>query len=386
MPPPRAPSWGYRLRFQAKEFACLLFLLTLSCVGAASEPAELASVHVMLVGRIADDPTVGQRISSWFDENEYRVLVRQVPRLDTERVLAPEADGSVYVWVTLPTDAEARVYFATVPPGRDTIYSLRVLTLENGLDEMGAERLSQVIHLSSVALFEGRGEHDRADVERMLEEEPRAVREAKPRAVTAAPPVPRPELARDERPVKVARASRERRVGARFGVGYGGSYRSSEGYWHGPRGRAALVLGPVGFGVSVQAYLPHTEEIPEDAPELRIRFSGVGIDVQSALHDRVLSWLEMEYLLGLGVDVVRYEPLAGLDPRVTAGEVDREVRPNVVGAARAVVRGSWLKWALLLQCGFALNRTHYYLIADLTRREVARPSRILPLLAIEATF
>jgi hypothetical protein len=363
----------------------LLLLLTLCRVGAATEPAEASAVQVMLVGRVAKDPTLGQRISSWFDD-AFRVRVLPVARLDTEKVLSPSADGSVQVWVTLATDAEARVYFATVPPGRDAIYSLRVLALENGLDEMGAERLSQVIHLSAVALFQGRGEHQREEVERMLQEEPTPRRKTEPTpAVAASQKLPEQAALAELSEAPTAEASGWR-PGARLGVGYGVTYRSVEGYWHGPRARAALLIGWFGFGVSLQGYLPHSEELPDRTPQLRIRFSGIGVDLQPAVHQQLLSWLEIEYLAGLGVDVVRYRPLSALDARVTIGQGDRELRPNLHAGVRAVLGDASVKWALLAQCGLALSRTHYYLGTGLTRREVARPSRVLPLLALEATF
>jgi hypothetical protein len=112
----------------------------------------------------------------------------------------------------------------------------------------------------------------------------------------------------------------------------------------------------------------------------------VGVEVLPALHQRVLPLLELEYLAGVGLDFVRYQPLSSLDDRVTAGAGDREIRANLVAGLRAVVGDSWLRWAVLVQCGFALSRTHYFLGAGLERRELARPSRALPLVGLEATF
>src|SRR6187399_31157 len=168
---PHAPSWGCLLK--AGALVVLLVCSVTRTTQAAAE-AGVRQVHIALVGKLMGQPALPERFTSWFDASRYRVDVREQPTLDTEKVLSPPPDGAVYVWVTLRTDTEARLYFATANADTAPLYSLREVTLDSGLDEVGAERLSQIVHLSTLALFDGQGEHERAQVARMLQEEPAA--------------------------------------------------------------------------------------------------------------------------------------------------------------------------------------------------------------------
>ena len=264
MQPPHAPSWGSLPRAGALIvlFACML---TLTRVVAAE--TGMRQVHIALVGKVVGEPALPERFTSWFDAALYQVSVLEHPTLETELVLSPPPDGAVYVWVTLRRDDEARLYFATAMVDAAPAYSVRDVKLESGLDEVGAERLAQIVHLSAVALFEGRGEHERSQVARILDEEPVApaapvvapapASQPSPPAVSppvapAAPPAAVAPRAAVAPPAQGTPAIEHRSF--EFGFGYAVSPHSDEGVWHGPALHAGLDLlaahGASGVGPS----------------------------------------------------------------------------------------------------------------------------------------
>lgn len=358
--------------------ACLL-----GSYASASE-AELRQVHINLVGQVGRQPTLPERFTSWFDPTEYQISIERPDKLDTERILSPPPDGAVYVWVTVRNDAEARLYFASAQPNRAPLYSLREVALDSGLDELGAERLSQIVHLSCLALFEGQGEHQRAEVEQMLD------RESPPSAsVESPPPAPPPEPPRKETPPpRYDTANDEGRgddVGFRLegALGYGFSYRSDEGLWHGPRGGLSAWMGDrflVHLGV--QGFLPHDEDIAQ----VQLRFWGGSIDLGLGAFARWGNGFLVALSAGPGLDVVRYEPQSSLSEQVSIGTGELEVRPQVGLNLRWAVRGSALGAAVVVRAAYSLSRTHYDLQSDQGSRPIATPSRFLPTAVLELSF
>ena len=118
-------------------------------------PARPLAVDVALVGGASSQGSLAVRIRSWFG-TETRLSIETERTLSAERVLAPLAAGHVAVWVTLRSPNEARLYFAA-PSERGSVprYLVRDVPLEWGLDEVGSERVAQVVHSSVSALFEG---------------------------------------------------------------------------------------------------------------------------------------------------------------------------------------------------------------------------------------
>ena len=104
----------------------------------------------------------GRRITSWFDPEQFRVTIDRAAVVDAKRVLSPDRENAIYAWVTLETGQLARLYFVTVR-GQEAAYLLRDLVLENGVDELGAERIAQVVSSSIQVLAAGRGQTRRED-------------------------------------------------------------------------------------------------------------------------------------------------------------------------------------------------------------------------------
>ena len=344
----------------------------------------MREVQIALVGKLAEQPALAERFSSWFDAAEYRVSVREQPTLDTEQVLSPPPDGAVYVWVTLRGEREARLYFATASPDRSPLYSLREVTLDSGLDELGAERLSQIVHLSALALFEGQGEHERAQVARMLDEEPAAhpaVTPPPPAPPPPAPPPPAPPPPLAPPPLPDAPADDASPLA--LGVGYAVSPRSDEGIWHGPAARAAFRFGSGAvLELEMQGFLPHEEDIET----VRLRFWGVGLGVGAGWGTRWGSGWGASAALGPRVELVSYEPHQSLTGELMLAHGETELRPEVGVTGRLGVSGSLVGAGLFLRAAYALSRTHYDVKTSTSERELAAPSRFLPTVGLELIF
>ena len=371
--------------------ALVLLVLLGSARGQAEVPAEPSPyiVQVMLVGKVGRVLAFSERVTSWFDAERFRVSVRAVAGLDASRILSPKRDGAVYVWVSSTQPSGARLYFATRSDvdARAT-YLVRDLHLESGLDEMGAERIAQVLHLSTVALLEGQAASRREEVEQMLRREPSAP--TKPES--KAPPLQQEDKARQPRGTPRGRGpTRDPSVGPAAGakgrlggaVGYGASYRSDEGVWHGPRLRALVGLAD-GWGIQgvVQSAWPQTRNM--DAVALKLY--GVSGGLVVSVHHGLASGYKLEWVAGPGLEVVHYAPLRSLEPSVTPGGSDTEARPTVMAAVAALLGGSPLALAVVAECAVALVPTHYNVAVGGEYREIGRAARVAPSLGLEGRF
>jgi len=354
----------------------------------------MRQVHIALVGELTREAALSERFTSWFDATEYQVNVGEQPALATEQVLSPPADGAVYVWVTLRNAGEARLYFATADPGQTPSYSLREVALETGLDEVGAERLSQIVHLSALALFEGRGEHERAQVERMLDAEPAtsiapvpapsAPPAPAPLAASSPPPAPPPPPPPPAPPPPERSSPRpERKRFLEFGIGYAVSPRSDEGLWHGPALHAGFHLesGAV-FELEGQAFLPHDEDIGA----VRLRFWGLALGAGAGWGTRWGKGWSASGALGPRIELVSYQPYVSLADEISLTDGETELRPEVGITGRLGVSGTALGAGLFVRAAYALSRTHYDLTSNGSTREIAAPSRFLPTAGLELTF
>lgn len=393
MQPPHAPSWAC-LPSVALRAVVVVCRAVLVCViagmllprRAAADEAGLREVHITLVGKLAREPSLPERFTSWFDAAQYRVSVREQAVLDSAKVLSPPPDAGVYVWVTLRSDTQARLYFATASTTGAPLYALRELSLDSGLDEVAAERLSQIVHLSALALFDGQGEHERGEVARMLDEEvsanPSSVPlRSPPPALSApppSPPPPQPSAPEPPPPRPEAPAS-----SFDFGVGYALSPRSDEGLWHGPALRAGLRFG-IGLVLELEAqgYLP----MEEDIQTVRLRFWGLGFGAGAGWGFRWSSGWYLSGALGPRVEVVSYQPVTSFVDTITPVSGDVELRPEVGVTGRLGVSGARLGAGLFARAAYALSRTHYDLRTDASEREIAAPSRFLPTLGLELAF
>lgn len=130
---------------------CFVPLELRAAQSAIVSPPPRVVIH--LVGRLQREATMDSRIRSLFD-GRTEVLVRRTESLASQRVLNPEVEQTVYLWISFGPDHRARFYAAAREQGTgDTRYLFREVELETGLDELGGETLAQVAESCAGALW-----------------------------------------------------------------------------------------------------------------------------------------------------------------------------------------------------------------------------------------
>lgn len=355
-----------------------VFLALSSAPSAAADPrVRLRSLEVLLVGEVGNDATFAERVSSWFDPVNFEVVVRAAPVLDASRVLSPSPNRSLSAWVVVERGA-AHLYFATpAAKGAEPRFLLRTLSLSDGLDEMGAERVAEVLHLSALALLEGEQHSERSELERSLGEDG-AVSPAKSRQVE--------EGSANELAPRVG-VSAETNASAsapfEFGLGYGLSVHPGEGVWHGPRARIACSLGQ-----RWRALLLARSALPanHDLGEMELRVQAAQLTLAIGGRHSLSPSLAIEALAGPGVDVVDYQPERGALPEVQLGDGATEARPNFSAGLGLVLGKSGFRLALLAELELSFSKTHYDLALPTGRRVLAEASPFIPHVGAEVRF
>jgi hypothetical protein len=390
-PRARAHAWQRRSRWAAASLLLALATPTLAQGAAAAfgEVATAVPVRVLLVAELGREPTLPARIASWFEPSRFDVSVRAVERLEAARILAPVGAGNLEVWVAPRTGVGVRLYFAASGgAGRAPTFLVRDLPLPQGLDEMGAERLAEVLHLSAVALLEGHAQSERRDVEQGLREQsgPTAARNAatEPSATAASKPSIRTPASSPPRgAVPSAVQPRGRSIGrVRPILGYAASARGDEGVAHGPRIGGYVAFAPsLALHALAQLDLPRSREYGAVA----VRFDGFELTLAPVLRRPFTTALLAEAWLGPMLDVVRFQPRSG-SPTAAPGASGVDVRAGLDGGVAFVIEGSSLSLALSLHAALLGPASDYNLVADGVRQRLAASPPLVTRLAAELRF
>jgi hypothetical protein len=357
--------------------------------GAHAEPKPLGGepprttsasmpIDVVLVGRAGTDGSLAERIKSWFGPTA-TLSVAIEEKLVAERVLGPLPTKRVAVWVTERNAKEARLYFAVTGESQSaTRYLIRDVPLNRGFDEIGSERVAQVVHSSVTALVEGSVEvAERREIERELAplepEKPSLARARKPIFVAAPPAKKKPPPEPKSQPGPPLRPL----AGAFYRAAFGGE----EGLSHGP----GLALGAtLGFGeLGVGAVARGVYEFPhsENFEGLDITLSSLGARLGARGVWRPGLW-QADLELGGGSSWVRYDPEeTALGPVPGARDTDQRYHGFVsiglgqdVGPLRVGARFDLEIYAV---------RSQYKLTSG---DEIGGSSRVKPALALEIVF
>ncbi|HEX6764237.1 MAG TPA: hypothetical protein VF103_02140 [Polyangiaceae bacterium] len=338
-------------------------------------PASMP-VDVVLVGRAGTEGALAERIRSWFGTTATLSITRE-EKLVAERVLGPLPTRRIAVWVTERTPGEARLYFAVTGETEGaTRYLIRDVPLTQGFDEVGSERVAQVVHSSVTALVEGSVEvAERPEIEREL----------------AAPAEPaKPSLARPHPPVYVApppprnrpeRASPGPSFSPLAGAFYRGAFAGDEGFAHGPGVALGATFGFGRFGVGAvargQYVFPHSESFED----LDIMLSGFAARLGARGVWRS-GLVELDLELGGGLSWVRYDPEeTPSGPLPAARDVDQRFSWFLgVGASRRI---GLVRAGARLELDAYPVRAHYELGSG---KEIGSASRFQPALALEMMF
>jgi len=378
----RGITWAMALVTSA---ACLVFSAgvgaepTSKGAAPATSEATATPVDVVLVGRAGTEGSLDGRIRSWFGPGA-ALSITSEQKLVAERVLGPLPTRRVAVWVTERTPGEARLYFAVTGETQTaTRYLIRDVPLNQGFDEVGSERVAQVVHSSVTALIEGSIEvAERPEIERELaapvETEKPSL--ARPRKPVFTPPAPAPK--------QPPRASSGFSIDPLFGAFYRGALTGDEGFAHGP----GLALGAthrfgrwgVGAVARGEYVLPHSERFEE----LDMTLSGVMGRLGARGEWVAAGVVHHDLELGAGLVWMRYDPEAATTP---SGPVPgaRDVDERLCWFASVGVSGRI--GAIRLGGRFDLEiypvRSHYDLGSG---REIGSAAQVQPSLAIEIVF
>jgi hypothetical protein len=339
----------------------LSLMLLLATTSAAAQDRGRVRVHV--IGELGKDETFRQRVQSWFEPEGFQVTVEAAAYLEPRRVLAPEQGALVDAWITLRGPRAARLYFVNTDPqsGRAK-YLLRDLELQNGLDEVAAEALSQAVHWSAVALLEGQVVTSREQVEASLDAAPTP--EPAPRKAEPEPSLP---------PSPPEKKPRWRYDGS---LGYALAFASDEGASHGPRLAGFVDVEAWLAQVRLQAWLPHSHQLP--SAKLELDGGSFLLSVGPRLYRS--DWLLLTALGGASLEWTRFT--ASGDAPFTPEPSASELRPSLsIGARVALGRGP--RVVLVPELSLSLRRSRYE-VAHGAQREVAGRSPLLtPMLGLE---
>jgi hypothetical protein len=338
-------------------------------------------VDVAVVGAAANVDEVGSRIASWFRAQQVPVQTQPVVTLEPSLVLAPTAQPGVHAWVAVLDDKLARVFFRVDAEGAQPRYLVTEIAFDNGLDEVGVERLAQVVYLSAMGLWEGNLESSRREVEEELRKQ--AGVQPAPVASPASSPLP-PSTSGSERSPS-PRDDANAWVGVRTGFEYTVRWRGDPGLGQ----SVGLSLGAfrhagafeVGGVLHAGAILPASTTA-----------SGVELDTQGvtfalgAAGSRLVRRTKLTAEVGLAADAVRYRTGSVSDPslRPTSGGTDVQPFAFVRAGASFDVGPVGLGVEAILE--ISMVRTHYDVVSDNRRSELVVPWLAQPGLVAGASW
>jgi hypothetical protein len=357
--------------------------------GPRAEQQTERSVEIALVGEVGQIQDLRSLLVEWLGSANRRVSVRRQRTLDPDEVVGASSNDRVLrIWVVLASEQLARIYFADTADGR---FLVRDVPLRQGLDELGRERVAQVLATSGRAFLEHRLSSTVQEVAESFEEplahsapeRAESVDDGPKRA--AARPAER-SARRDERRPSAEASETGSRVVAEGGVFYGAAWKGQLGLGHGPG--IALAVGSHAAGwrwavtAKAQYQLPYRAR--SDTVEVRVQTTALrgGARVERPFSPGFTGGIEA----GGGLDVVSYaghelpgQPLA----RVRAGG---ENRPVVFFASRGVLTASTPEIALELSGTVPLVDVHYDVLDDGTQRAEITAWRVQPGVALEVSW
>jgi hypothetical protein len=366
--------------------------------GAHAEPKPLGGepprttsasmpIDVVLVGRAGTDGSLAERIKSWFGPTA-TLSVAIEEKLVAERVLGPLPTKRVAVWVTERDVAkspkgdnagEARLYFAvTGETQAATRYLIRDVPLNRGFDEIGSERVAQVVHSSVTALIEGSVEvAERPEIERELAplepEKPSLARARKPIFVAVPPPKKKPPPEPQSSPGPPLRPL--------AGVFYKGAFGGEEGLSHGPGLALGATLGFGELGVGAVARGEYAFPHSENFEGLDITLSSLGARLGARGAWKPGPW-QTDLELGGGSSWVRYDPEeTALGP--VPGARDTDQRYYGFGSIGLGHELGPLRMGVRFDLEIYDGRSQYKLTSG---KEIGTSSRVKPAFSLEIVF
>lgn len=340
------------MRFHSSVVVLMAAEVSICGAVMAQDRVGPSRVDVVFVGPEWEATTLRERIHGWLaGRTDLRFAWREY--LPGTEVVEPERNEGLRVWVTLLSDRRARLFFTVaLRDGGEFKYLQRDIELRDGLDEIGQERLAQVLHSAIWALWEGRDETPKSDIVERIR------RDHTP-ATPASPPSPR---SRPRPPQSTESSFGSRNSGSSTGwtaaLGYAGSGRGGEGLAHGPLLRVGVLPAFASWAelsAAGQYHWPRrvVETVAVDLEEWQL---SLALAATWPLHPRVA----LRVASGPGVAFVYYEPRSSGATDWELGDAKGEQRAFVfcqLGAEWVLAPGWSIRGMLALD--MPLVRTHY---------------------------
>jgi hypothetical protein len=351
--------------------------LVVAAVLAVTSPLHAGgrTVSVTLVGIRSERAAIEELLTEWFELGAFALVTRWQPTLRVDEVLGSKGEGAeLRIWLVPMGRARARVYFADAAGER---FLVRDVPLRDGLDELGRERVAQILSSSAQAFLARSLSSSREEVQRAFAE-PTPAGAPAPTKPAAVP------MASQEPIAGVGAQSHPSPWGIRGGAGYVAIHRGAEGMGDGP----VVVLGVTyrGQGQTLSLSLQGRYEWPHrvDGDEVALELQTVGMRLMLGVESNPpgFGWLAR---LGAGWDRVSYMPRS-LNEETTARPGGADSRPLLGLALGGVIQGQRGSIGVLTLLELPLVDTHYDVAAQAARRIDLAPWRVQPGLAVEAIW
>jgi hypothetical protein len=348
--------------------AFVLGLAAALCVAPRSAAAQAAyaadtsgraappSVEIHVVGEGPELDELPASIASWFRGSTSAVKVERSAVLVPDLILNPGPRAGVRIWIALESPELVRVFYVVEDsPGAPPRYLVEETLLARGLDRVEAEQLAQTAYLSATALWEGRLESARSELEAKLSA---AVLMPPLPAPIDAPLVQRTEAVSSARPAP-AREPPSWRRRLRLGAAYALRFRGTQGLAQGPEARAAETWRreslELSGGLRAGLWLP--EQVNADGLELSFAGStwNGGIGAGFAFAKAAALALDLES----GVDVIQRHTVRVSDGTLRADGGRVELSPNTSVTLGASVEHAGIAFLLAVRMTVQWQRFRY---------------------------
>lgn len=351
--------------------------------GAAAEaasqgPSAPEEVEVYLVGPV-HTRALEELLREWFASEGEPVSIAARRSVVPNQVLEATDGPPLRAWVLLHHGDDVRIIFADAERRR---FFVRDVPLDNGLDEVGREKLAQVLLASSQAFAAHRVEETPLEQVEQALSEPEAQGQPRDASAPALPPKPAPESAPRSVALESPKAPQEEgaeasRLSWAVSAGYTATYRGPAGFAHGPAAtlEAWFDLDTWAFGLAGggRYEFPHIET--GEQVELSVQNTALRLGVLFAsIGEHRPVWMVS---LGIGWDWVGFRPIQG-DEGVLLHSSDTTQRPvGTVGFGRFVQLG-WLRLGASLAAEFAFEKLHYDVIDGQQQSRTLTPWQAYP--------
>jgi hypothetical protein len=343
--------------------ACVL----LAALSFATMPARAAVppaddpplVELAVAGDAGGAELVAARVESWF---QGQVRVARSASAAPRAAPGPADHAGIRVWIALEGPTAARVLFAVQrSPAQPPRYLVSDVPVDEGFDELGVERLGQIVYLSAMALWEGNVGSSPAEVEQWLRWRP-----------NAAP--------RHEEPAHPGRWM------LRVGAEYVASVAGDEGVGQSVGAHVAALheRGAYRLGARLRAAVLVPREVTSSGVTLGLR--GTSFALGAALDGKVGARLWIPAELGLALDVVRYRTDAINDPTYRADAGGTDVRPVAYSRCGISVDVGGVSLGVAALIDIDLVHAHYDLSDNGHRSAVLTPWIVRPGISAGASW